>query len=296
MKLLASAALLLASVAAHAHGSAEVSELEREIGLLLPLFVSGVWYAVGLWRLHAHTRAGSWVVWRRAFVFFLGWGAIVASLLTPLHELGRHSFTAHMIEHELLMLIAAPLLALSKPIGVFLWALPKPLRVQLGYAGHRPLVARSWQALTAPLVVTVLQAIALWVWHVPVLFDRALQSENWHIAQHVSFLVTALLFWWGITRAPKAGQGYGLAALYLFITALHTGVLGALMSFSTSPWYRGYAALDLGEIPFGLTQVEDQQLAGLIMWIPGGLVHAAAALAYVALWLRRMDAMEVSRA
>lgn len=274
---------------AHAHGSAQENALAREVWLLAPLLLSGAWYALGFARMLTQSREGRSVLWRRGFLFAAGWLTIAGSLLSPLHELGRHSFTAHMAEHELLMLVAAPLLALSKPLGIFMWALPKSQRLSLARAAHRPAMASGWQRLTDPLTVTLLQAIALWLWHAPALFDRALQSEAWHALQHLSFLFTALLFWWGITRTQRAEHSHGVAALYLFLTALHTGLLGALMSFSISPWYQGYAQLDLGAIPFGLSPIEDQQLAGLIMWIPGGVVHAAAALVYLALWLRRME-------
>jgi cytochrome c oxidase assembly factor CtaG len=128
-----------------------------------------------------------------------------------------------------------------------------------------------WQALSAPVAATVLQAIALVIWHAPALFDRALGHVEWHIAQHASFLLTALLFWAAMFRASR-----GLAALCLFLTSLAGGALGALMSLSASPWYAGYASLDMA--PFGLTPQDDQAMAGLIMWIPGGLVHAGAAL------------------
>ncbi|WP_311731801.1 cytochrome c oxidase assembly protein [Sphingomonas sp. BK069] len=118
-----------------------------------------------------------------------------------------------------------------------------------------------------------LQAVALWLWHAPVLFDRALASEGWHVAQHLSFLVTALLFWTAMLHRRTPG---GMAALCLVVTAIVSGALGALMAFATTPWYVGYASL--GMAPFGLTPAEDQQLAGLLMWVPGGLVHAGAAL------------------
>jgi cytochrome c oxidase assembly factor CtaG len=106
--------------------------------------------------------------------------------------------------------------------------------------------------------------------------------EGWHIAQHLSFLVSALFFWQAVLTPVR--RGLGLAALCLFATSLVAGALGALMAFSDSPWYARYALL--GMAPFGLTPTEDQQLAGLLMWIPGGLVHAGAALLLIGLALR----------
>jgi cytochrome c oxidase assembly factor CtaG len=215
-------------------------------------------------------------------LFLTGWAVLAGALVSPLHEAGARSFTAHMLEHELLMLAAAPLLVLSEPAAVMLWAFPS--RARRGLAGAlRPLrLPRLLRAATEPITATLLQAAALWLWHAPSLFERALASVGWHIAQHLSFLVSALLFWTAmLTRRPRRP---GLAALCLFATSVVSGALGAMMAFSPSPWYRPYA--ELGLAPFGLTPAEDQQLAGLLMWIPGGAVHAAAALAIVALLLR----------
>jgi putative membrane protein len=128
----------------------------------------------------------------------------------------------------------------------------------------------------------LLQAISLWLWHAPKLFDLALANPGWHIVQHLSFLVTALLFWWAVLHGRE--RRVGIAVGCLFFTATVSGALGALMAFSSSPWYAGYAASGLDA--FGLTPAEDQQLAGLLMWIPGGLVHALAVLELFARRLR----------
>jgi hypothetical protein len=100
-----------------------------------------------------------------------------------------------MLEHELLMLLAAPLLVLSEPLVVMLWALPPSWRVGLGRIALSSPMANVWQALASPLVATFLQAAALWLWHAPALFDRALGSEGWHIVQHLCFVITGLIFW-----------------------------------------------------------------------------------------------------
>ena len=139
--------------------------------------------------------------------------------------------------------------------------------------------------MTEPVTATVLQAVAMWVWHAPALFDRALQSRGWHIAQHMSFIVTSLLFWWAMIHVQRGR--YSLSAACLFATSLVGGLLGALMAFSSSPWYAGYAAMGMTGI--GLDPVTDQQLAGLLMWIPGGMVHAAAALILLYRWLKSSE-------
>ena len=244
--------------------------------VVAPLLLSLAWYGVGWWQLRARSTAAA-ERRRSAWCFLAGWGVLATALVTPLHEAGERSFAAHMAEHELLMLVAAPLLVLSRPLGVALWAWPP--RVRSGFVGFGRGIGGAWRLLTAPVVATALQAIALWLWHAPRLFDLALAHDGWHVVQHLSFLASALLFWW----AMLCGRGtarLGVAIGCLFFTAIISGALGALMAFSASPWYAGYAASGLDA--FGLTPAEDQQLAGLLMWVPGGLVHAGAGLALLA--------------
>lgn len=241
-------------------------------GVVLPLLISALLYAIGYVRLQRRADGGREQHRRHAWRFAAGWALLALSVVSPLHEGGERSFTLHMIEHELIMVPAALLIAVSQPLGVMLWALPSGLR--RGLSGG----ARWWQGLADPVVATALQAAALILWHAPPLFDRALGHEGWHVAQHLTFLFTALLFWWAMTRAAR---GNALtAAGCLFVTSLIGGGLGALMAFSSSPWYAGYAAM--GMMPFGFTPAQDQQLAGLVMWIPGGMAHAGAALILLA--------------
>ena len=248
-----------------------------------PLAVSALLFGIGWARLQARSGQGSAALRRRAWLFAAGWLLLAGALVSPLHEAGERSFAAHMFEHELLMLAAAPLLVLAEPLAVILWAFPLGARKALGGAGAMPLIASTWGAMTQPLTATAMQAAALWLWHMPALFDRALANEGWHAAQHASFLVSALFFWTAMLgrrgRQSSASAARAVAALCLFATSVLSGALGALMAFSESPWYAGYARL--GMAPFGLSPAEDQQLAGLIMWVPGGLVHAAAALVLV---------------
>jgi putative membrane protein len=270
-------ALLLIPVAARAHGGAHPVDhgppgWTLDPWLLLPLGLVLLVYLVGFGRLKARRS-----LWRNATAFLAGWLVLTLALISPLHEAGERSFTLHMIEHELIMLVAALLLPLSRPLGVMLWALPRSARKPLAMPG-------LWRRLADPVPATALQAIALWAWHAPPLFNRALGHPGWHIAQHVSFLVTALIFWWAMLRTPNRG----LAALCLFVTSIVGGALGALMALSASPWYAGYAAM--GMMPFGLTPEEDQALAGLIMWVPGGLAHAGAALLLLSRYLSQDSA------
>jgi cytochrome c oxidase assembly factor CtaG len=172
--------------------------------------------------------------------------------------------------------VAAPLLALSRPLEAWSWALPDGARRVLA-----PLAA-AWQRLSAPMVAWAVHAAALWVWHIPVLFGAALASIGLHVLQHACFFFSALLFWRAVF--PRGVHDAGGAAIALvFTTMLHSSALGLLLTFAPGPWYAGYMAE--GPAPFGLDALEDQQLGGLVMWVVGGFAYVVAGLAVVAAWL-----------
>jgi putative membrane protein len=289
------AALIAAPALAHGVGPPHVEPTwSFEPWIVAPLALAAASYGVGFIRLRARSGQGRPERDRVAGLFALGWLFLAGAVVSPLHELGERSFTAHMVEHELLMLVAAPLLVLSRPLSTMIWALPAGGRKALGAAATSRGLQGLWRNLTTPWSATVLQAAALWLWHLPMLFDRALASDGWHIAQHLSFLVSALLFWTAMLPGQRRAPGLGGPVLCLFATSVVSGALGALMAFSASPWYARYA--QMGMAPFGLSAVEDQQLAGLLMWVPGGLVHVGAALALIARALRSQPTSEAVHA
>lgn len=251
--------------------------------ITVPLVLSLFLFLTGWLRLRPRSRRGSGRLTQRLVLFASGWVCLAGAVVSPLHQAGERAFSLHMVEHEVLMLAAAPLLVLSEPLAVMLWAFPASARRSLSGVGRAPPLITAWRGLTQPVTATLVQAGVLWLWHAPTLFDRALADPVWHIAQHLCFLVSALLFWTAMARPGRAGQG--VAVLCLFATSVVSGALGALMAFSESPWYAGYAAM--GVNPFGLTPAEDQQVAGLLMWIPGGLVHAGTALVLIAGMVKR---------
>jgi putative membrane protein len=242
-------------------------------------------YAAGIARLWRSAGYGRGIRVFEALAFGSGWLAIVIALSPPLDEWSEQWLVAHMVQHELLMVVAAPLIALSAPIVGFLWALPSNHRRRLIESVHRPPVPTVWSALTSPACAFLLYGLALWVWHVPALYDYALEHEGIHIVQHLCFFGTAALFWWGIAHGRYGRSGYGAAVVYVFATAVHGGILGALLTVSPRVWYAPYVA----HPPPGLTPLEDQQLAGLLMWVPAGLAFVAAGLLLFAAWLRQSD-------
>ncbi|HYZ61748.1 MAG TPA: cytochrome c oxidase assembly protein [Acetobacteraceae bacterium] len=231
-------------------------------------------YALGLVRLWRRAGVGRGATPLHAFLFTLGWLAVAASVLSPIHTLGTQVFVVHMTEHELLMIVAAPLLVLARPVPVLLWGLPAGWRRGLRrftQGGPR----RLWRWLSAPLNATMLHAAALWAWHLPGPFQAALAHEGMHAAQHICFFATGVLFWWSVLSAHARRASPVGAALALFVTMAHTSLLGALLALSKGVWYPAESD------PFaicGLTRIEDQQLAGLVMWVPSGVAYLAAAL------------------
>ena len=221
-----------------------------------------------------------------AVAFATGWFVLALALVSPLHEESERLFAAHMIQHELLMVVGAPLVVLGRPVVAMLWALPPRARRWCGRVARRGAWRGAWRHLTEPWHAWLLHGAAIWLWHAPRLFQATLTSDAVHAAQHASFVGSALLFWWTLIHARRRGMSDATAVLYLFTTAVHTGALGALLTFSRTLWYPAYASAGGG---WGLTPLEDQQLAGLIMWIPAAVSYMIAALALLARALRRSE-------
>jgi putative membrane protein len=253
--------------------------LVSSFALLVGIYAAGV---VRIWRNAGYGRGIRPV---EILSFTAGCVALAIALSPPLDEWSEQWLAAHMVQHELLMVVAAPLIAVGAPLVGILWAMPWHLRRAIvGAVQHTPLPG-VWRTITEPAVAFILYGLALWIWHIPALYDEALEREAVHVVQHLCFFGTAALFWWGIVHGRQGRLGYGAAVIYLFVTAVHGGVLGALLTVSPRVWYAPY----LAQHPAGLTPLEDQQVAGLLMWIPAGLAFVAGALCLFAAWLRQSD-------
>ena len=247
--------------------------------VVTPLLIAGVLYVLGSSALARRAVVGRRVRGWHSGAYIAGWLSLTLALVSPLHWLGEHLFTFHMIEHEIVMAISAPLLVISRPVGTFLWSMPRHGRVAVGRFLRRRALTASWQWMRSGGNATLLHGVAIWAWHAPLLFDAAVVSVAMHRLQHLSFFLTAILFWWSVLRNSESG----VAAWHLFITMLHTSILGALMALAPRVLYTAQTATALD---WGLTPLEDQQLAGLIMWVPAGTIYAGAALALTAIWVR----------
>jgi cytochrome c oxidase assembly factor CtaG len=260
-----------------AEAHAATAEDSWNVAITCGLAISLTLYGVGLIRLW---RRAGWVqgvkAWQASF-FLLGWMALALALVSPLERLSDSLFAAHMVEHELLMVVAAPLLAVARPLGAMLWALPIAWRRGFGGLPRTRPLAWAWATALQPGIAWTIHAAVLWFWHAPRLFQAALSNPAIHALQHFCFLGGALLYWWSLLR-PAARTHRGMSVLSLFGTTVHSSLLGALIALSPIVWYSSYGH-DTGDLErFGLTALEDQQLAGLIMWVPGGLVYLAGAL------------------
>lgn len=253
--------------------------------ILIPVLVSGALYALGLSRLWRRGIGRGIRRWE-ASCFATGWLVLALALLSPLHPLGEALFSAHMVQHELLMVVAAPLLVLGRPLVSWLHAIPVSSRRAMGAVTRNRRFRSGWRVLTYAGTAWVVQAVVLWGWHLPRLYDAALGSETVHAMQHISFLGAALLFWWALLHGRKSHARGVTAVLYLFTTAVHSTLLGMLLTFASSPWYAHYQTISPA---WGITPLEDQQLAGLIMWIPAGISYLIAALLLASRWLLDSD-------
>ena len=290
--LLAPAVLLTLSVAAFAHGDKphNMGELfsawSFDPVVVVLLVVSAAVYVIGTVNVWRGSEAGAGISAKAAAAYAAGWLTLVIALVSPVHTWGEVLFSAHMTQHEILMLISAPLLVLGRPLIAGLWAMPRASRLRIGQLVHDGPILRSWRLLTDPAVAFVVHGLALWIWHIPFLFQATLQSDVVHTLQHASFLGSALLFWWAIIYGRRGLASYGVGVLYLFITSVHTGILGAFLTFTPRLWYPIYSSTTAG---WGLSPIEDQQLGGLIMWVPAGIVYIVAALIMFSAWIRSSE-------
>ena len=286
----ASVASLVGPVPAFAHGPVP-ADPPSAANLLLgwsfdPLIWLGIIAAVAAWsiavrRVNAHHPASP-VPRARTVAFLLGLTAIAFALQSGIEAYDTALFSVHMVQHVLLLLVAAPLIALAAPITLL-------LRVS------RPDVRRRWivpvlhsrplRAITHPVVAWILFAAVMWGAHFSPLFDLALENPAVHDLEHVLFLAVALLFWWPAVgldpapwRMPHAGRG-----LYVFLQMPQNTFLAVVIVFAAAPLYPHYATLQRA---WGPTALEDQQIAGSIMWLAGDLLFIAALAAILAGWMR----------
>ncbi|PNF80241.1 hypothetical protein CXK92_13945 [Stutzerimonas stutzeri] len=242
-----------------AHGLFDGHLVERAPLILTAMILASAWglYILGSRRIATRRSEAAWLHGAMLLAAFAVFG--------PIDDWAEHSTTWHMVQHMLFMVVIPPM-----------WALARPLPQWRAVTGRfaQPVWTAILRVGRYPVPLAMLHGAMIWTWHTPKLYQLALDNLWWHAVEHACFLFTAWLFWWSMLRAnPKQVPQALMANL---VTLMHTGLLGALLTFSSTSFY--------GES----RDVADQQLAGLIMWVPGGLIYLIGAGWVAWRWLTRM--------
>jgi putative membrane protein len=212
----------------------------------------------------------------RTRAFYAGLVTLFVALVSPLDALSDELFSVHMVQHLLLMMVGAPLVLLGAPMIPMMRGVPRRFRRSLLIPVARSKVVRlPLRLLTRPLVAWPIFVGMLFVWHQPAVFEAALGNEALHLLEHASFAMGGYLFWWNVVdpHPLKPNLPYLVRVPYVFITMIPNFTLAAFLTFAQSAWYPTYAESVLRH---GFTAIEDQQLGGVVMWIPGSFIFGAA--------------------
>jgi putative copper resistance protein D len=302
-------AMALVPAAALAHGGAYLPPefpavlLHWHIDLLVMagITLAAIGYIWAEWRV-ARAHPASRPPTHRRWLWFAGLAAIGLALLSPIEVYDDVLLSDHMVQHMLLEFIAAPLLLLAAPITLALRALSARPRRALLVVLHSRIV----RALAFPLVAWVIFAAVNWGWHFSSLYDLALTNDAVHYIEHACFIAAALLFWWpaiGPDPAPWR-MPHPVRILYLFLAMPQNSFLGVAILSSGTVLYEHYITTVRS---WGPSPLDDQRLAGSLMWVAGDMVFLAAMIGIVAAWMRyedrrtkridaRLDAEEAERA
>lgn len=222
---------------------------------------------------------------RRARAFHVAWGALVVALVSPVDAMSTALASAHMVQHVLLVLVAAPLLAVAAPLPSLLRGLPAGVARALVPVRRGPLGAVG-RRLGHPAVAWLLHVGTLWAWHAAGPYDAALAMPAVHAAEHATFVVTGVLVWQAVVGPHRVRASDGAGVLVVFGLTLQSVFLSVLLTFAGEAWYDGYASTTAA---WGLTPLADQQLAGAIMWVPAGAIHVGVGLALLVGWIRSTE-------
>jgi cytochrome c oxidase assembly factor CtaG len=250
--------------------------------IIIPLLFAATIYLRGWWRLQRRLpqRFGVW----RLIAFQAGLLTLFLALASPLHALAELLLQFHMVQHLLLMMVVPPLLWLGAPILPLLHGLPRPA---LQYALSKVFASTAvGRFLTHPIVCLIAFTVGTVAWHVPSLYELALRAEFWHKVQHACFLGTGMLFWWPVVQPwPRPARWPRWTMIpYLLLADLQNTALSAFLIFSERILYPTYAA-----VPrlWGISAIDDQAAAGVIMWVPGSVIFL---VPVVLLVIRLLDA------
>jgi cytochrome c oxidase assembly factor CtaG len=272
---------------------ATLTSWDLRVEVILILATAGILYTLGWWRLRKRTRLqntrsrwqlGAW--WRPA-IYLGGLILLAIALMSPIDVLGAQLFTMHMVQHVLLVMLIPPLILLANPLPFLLWGMPGRTRLAAGrWLGRKAGLRRVLLRVTGPGWVWLVFVIIYWGWHDPAVYVLALENRFVHDLEHITFFLISMLYWWHIISAgprihrplpPLARIGYLLAAIP------PTMLAGIAIAFANQPIYSYYEA-----VPriWGLSALEDQRIAGVIMWVPGSMMYMVAILILANRWLQ----------
>ena len=266
-------------------------QLEPQV--LIPVALAALFYYRGLRPWEGRTRRHS--PWRVAS-YYAGLAVLLLAVQSPLDVAAEHHFTFHMLQHELLMMFAVPLILLGAPTTPVLRGMPRWLRIDVvrPLAGER-VVRRLYRLVTHPLVAVSALTVTLWAWHLmPGWYDAALRDDLVHGVQHASFAFVAVLFWWNvIDPAPlHARMSYPLRMVFLLVGSTPKHFLAAFITFSGEAWYRAYAEM---RPLVDLSLEGDQVVGGLVMWAPSQMMHLVAIAIVFFVWAGKSEREQQAR-
>ncbi|MEX2228999.1 MAG: cytochrome c oxidase assembly protein [Dehalococcoidia bacterium] len=238
---------------------------------LVPVAIAAWFYVHGLTRWTERSREHPW--WRTAF-FFTGLALLVIAIESPLDRLAEDYLAFHMIQHEVMMTLAVPAILLGAPTTPSLRGMPRWLRLGVvRRLARRPEVRLAYRWVTHPVVAIATGTAVLWAWHLaPGWYDGALTNAAIHDLQHLSMAGIAMLFWWNVIdpKPRRSRLAYIPRVLYVFAAGVPRQFLAAMLTFAERPLYDVYR---VAHGPLALAPADDQQLGGLIMWVPGGMMY-----------------------
>ena len=276
-------ALLLVAFPVFAHTNQGITHQtwSFEPFVALPLFILFIAYFFGIYHLYTLKIYHRILNWKHVTTFLIGLWVLVMTLMSPLDTLADLSFSAHMTQHLMLMLVAPPLLVLGRIEIVLLWTFPISIRRLIGKTWNNAKQLRTViDFLKRPITIWIFMSFSMWFWHIPGPYTWAYNNPNIHILEHLSFFLTSLAFWSLVMQPYRRNKGgHGTALLLLATFAIESSLLGALLAFSGHSYYSVHATVQSRYMLhsfYGITPLQDQQLAGLIMWVPASAVQLVA--------------------
>jgi len=246
--------------------------------LIGTVLITGLYlYAIGPFRKRHYPDEP--IMTGQTIAFLSGMLIMFLALASPLDELGdSYLFSAHMVQHLCLTIIGPPLLLLGTPEWIVKPALSNKVKFKVA------------KVLTYPVVAFVLYNVDFWLWHAPLLYNATLENQSIHILEHLTFIIFGLLYWWPIFSPSKdlPCLSFGGQILYLFLSGMPSVLLGAGLTFSP-PLYAPYIAAPR---IWGISAATDQQLGGLIMWVPVSIFYIVIMSVLFIRWMLQQEAKQ----